>query len=345
MKQIIIILSLIINSTPLFSQLQKGGKKCYEGNSKNGQKYTEWQCGKTPGVVDCNGKIDFDERSKTFTSSAGGKPYTGQCETCYENGMRERFITFQNGKEVGTDTTKYMSGCPMVIRTHIEGFENGTWTYFYDSTNIVAWEMNYLVGQKHGKFVYFNRAGDTTLFENYSHDQLQGTKRIFFSNGKIKRAMNYTKGNFDGNFTSYNKDGKIIEKLSFKNGKKDGMLTYYYDDGTLLKTEYWLNDVKNGPFTSYYYQGFVQTLENYKKGVKDGWFEEYYPNRKLKIRSLYKKGVLIEEHEFNEKGKEIRTFPEVQKEETKSEDDEIELEENKDKKKKKEKKKKEEEVK
>lgn len=336
---------LILISLPIFSQLQKGGKKCYEGHLKNGQKYIEWQCGKTPGVVDCNAKIEFDERSKTFVSASGGKPYTGQCETCYENGMRERFITFINGKENGTDTTKYMSGCPMVVRTHIEGFENGKWTYFYDSTNITAWEMNYLVGQKHGKFVYFNPKGDTTLLENYAYDQLHGDKRIFFTNGKVKRSIHYTKGNIDGNFTSYNKEGKITEKLTYKNGKKDGMLTYYYDDGTLLKTEYWLNDVKNGPFTTYYYQGFVQTLENYKKGIKDGWFEEYHPNRKLKIRSLYKKGILLEEHEFNEKGKEIRTFPEVQKEESKSEDDEIQLEEDKSKKKKKDKKKKGEEIK
>ncbi len=344
MKLLTTLLFLFV-SYLFYGQIEKREKKCYEGSIKNGQKYIEWQCGKTPGVVDCNAKIEFDERSKTFVSASGGKPYTGKCETCYENGMRERFITFLNGKENGTDTTKYISGCPMVVRTHVEGFENGKWTYYYDSTNITAWEMNYLVGQKHGKFVYFNPIGDSTLFENYAYDQLNGEKRIFYSTGKIKRSIHYTKGNMDGSFISYNKEGKITEKLTYKNGKKDGMLSYYYDDGTLLKTEYWLNDIKNGPFTSYYYQGFVQTLENYKKGIKDGWFEEYFPNRKLRIRSLYKKGTLLEEHEFNEKGKEIRTFPEVKKEETKSEDDEIELEEEKPKRKKKQKKDKEEEAK
>ncbi len=332
--KIIITLLLLSFINFFFCQLDNSGKKkCYEGNLKNGQKYIEWQCGKTPGVVDCNVKIDFDERSKTYISASGGKPYTGKCETCYENGMRERFITFLNGKENGTDTTKYISGCPMVIRTHIEGFENGKWMYFYDSTNIVAWEMNYLVGQKHGKFAYFNSIGDTTLLENYAYDQLHGYKRIFYSNGKVKRSIHYTKGIIDGPFISYNKDGKMTEKLSYKVGKKDGLLTYYYDDGTLLKTENWLNDVKHGPFKTFYYQGFLQTLENYKKGIKDGWFEEYFPNKKLRVRSLFKKGVLIEEHEFNEKGKEIRTFPEVEKVETQAEDDEIQLEEDNSKKK------------
>ena len=42
-------------------QIEKGGKKCYEGNLKSGQKYIEWQCGKTPGVVDCNAKIEFEK--------------------------------------------------------------------------------------------------------------------------------------------------------------------------------------------------------------------------------------------------------------------------------------------
>jgi hypothetical protein len=37
---------------------------------------------------------------------------------------------------------------------------------------------------------------------------------------------------------------------------------------------------------------------------------------RLKLKSIYKKGEIIEEHEFNEKGKEIRTFPEIIKEET-----------------------------
>ena len=41
----------------------------------------------------------------------------------------------------------------------------------------------------------------------------------------------------------------------------------------------------------------------------------------MKLRSLYKKGILIEEHEFNEKGKEIRTFPEVVKEKETEDDD------------------------
>lgn len=321
----------------IYSQLSRIEKtKCYEIGNKQ-RKYTEWECGKTPGIVDCNDKIDFDERSKTFLSMSGGKPYTGMCETCFENGIRERKITFINGKEHGIDTTKYISGCPMVIRNHINGFENGTWTYFYDSTTTLAWEMNYLLGQKHGKHVYFNKLGDTTLLENYKNDQFQGVKRTFYKGGKIHKHVIYSNGIINGPFYSYNKDGKTLEKLNYKMGKKDGVFTYYYDDGALMKTENWTNDIKNGTFTTYYYQGFIMSIENYKKGIKEGWFEEYHTNKRMKIRSLYKKGKLIEEHEFNEKGKEIRTYPEIIKEKE-NEDDDIDQELEKDPKKKKKKK-------
>lgn len=312
----------LINSF-LFGQIQKIEKtKCYELGNRQ-RKYTEWECGKTPGIVNCNEKIDFDERTKTFLSMSGGKPFTGMCETCFENGIRERKITFINGKEHGIDTTKYISGCPMVVRNHINGLENGSWTYYYDSTTNLAWEMNFLLGQKHGKHVYYSNQGDTTLYENYKNDILNGVKRTFYKNGKIHNHINYSNGIINGVFISYSKEGKLLEKLNYKMGKKDGLLSYFYDDGILLKTENWSNDIKNGAFTTYYHQGFVQTLENYKKGIKEGWFEEYYNNKRMKIRSLYKKGVLIEEHEFNEKGKEIRTFPEVIKEKE-SEDDDIE---------------------
>jgi antitoxin component YwqK of YwqJK toxin-antitoxin module len=336
----IILLFFLILSLKVFSQIKQPQKsKCYEKNEASAR-YTSWECGKSPGIVDCNNKIEYDDRNKIFLSSSGGKPYTGMCETCFEIGIRERKITFLNGKEHGTDTTKYFSGCPMVIRNHIEGFENGAWTYYYDSTNILAWEMNYLVGQKHGKHIYFTKDGDTTLFEKYKNDKLHGSKRAYYKNGKIHRITTYENGIMNGPLISYNKEGKMLEKLNYKLGKKDGLLTYYYDDGILLKTESWSNDIKNGAFTTYFYQGFVQSLENYKKGIKEGWFEEYFPNKRMKIRSLYKKGVLIEEHEFNEKGKEIRTFPEVIKEKE-TEDDDIEQELDNGKKKKKKKKEKE----
>jgi antitoxin component YwqK of YwqJK toxin-antitoxin module len=284
--------------------------------TKEQLRYVEWECGKELGVVDCNSELSYDEASNTvfklnkdFTNVAGGnKPFNGTCESCHMNGRIQRRVTFLEGKENGTDTTFYESGCPQVIRALVKGVENGTWYYHYDSTEYIAWEMNYYMGQKHGKQIYFKKNGDTTKWENYQDGILHGWKRTYYHSGSLKREVHYNRGVFDGPFRVYNLERVVIEELNYKQGKKDQECNYYYDDGTLLKTESWDMGVKNGEFKTFYYQGHIQKTENYKKGKKEGWFEEFYPDQSAKTRKLYKKDELIEEHRYDEHGRETYSF-------------------------------------
>lgn len=283
-----------------------------KSEARKGQRFTEWECGKLAGVVDCNEKLEMDPDSKLVITSSGKKPFTGTCETCHMNGILERRVRFVNGRQDGVDTTTYPSGCPMVIRSHVQGVENGRWIYFYDSLGTVAWEMNYSMGEKNGTQVYYSRKpkasiGDTTKLETYTNGVLNGPK-ITYAKGKRTKKANYVNGLLDGPFLVYGTDGQIIEELNYKQGKRNGVFKYYYDDGKLLRTENWTMDVKNGEFKTFYYQGFIQTSENYRKGVKEGWFEEFFPDQKPKRRALYKKDVLIEEHVFDEQGRETYTF-------------------------------------
>jgi antitoxin component YwqK of YwqJK toxin-antitoxin module len=314
-------LTLLIPFACAFGQIeqpQSGMKKCNgKLTARKGQRFTDWECGKVPGVIDCNQGLELDEGSNTVFRKAEGteflqdanKPFSGQCETCHPNGILERRVSFVSGKENGTDTTYYPTGCPMVVRTHIQGEENGQWTYYHDTiVSIQAWEMNFFAGEKHGKQIFFNIKGDTTLWENYNHGLLDGKKYKYYPGSKIKEEISYKKGLMDGEFLYYNTEGKMLEKLNYKEGKKNGECTYFYSDGKLLKTEFWLMDVKNGEFKTFYYQGHIQTLETYKKGIKEGAWEEYFPNQKPKRIAVYKKDVLIEEHTYDEFGNELTTF-------------------------------------
>lgn len=393
-------------------------KKCYEKDSTRNKRFVDWQCGKIAGVIDCNEKLEYDEGSKVLFSASSGKPFTGRCETCHQNGVLEHRITFVEGKENGPDTTYYPSGCIMVVRNHVIGKENGLWTYYNDSTQSIAWEMNYLNGEKHGPQVFISPKGDTTLYENYKNGVLNGIKKTYYKKTKaeiaanpekslLEKEVNYVNGLFQGAFTVYNREGKKLQTVNYKAGKKDGISTYYYDDGVLLRTENWSLDAKNGEFKTFYYQQTLQSLENYKKNsknvkeqkmdaevyecknqetansvfqmlqegmtskqitdklnrglevsvrlivnqfdaaqtpylidrniqkgvnkpyqhegkdyvvklngmttvipveLKDGWFEERFPDQKLKRRALYKNNVLIEDHVYNEQGKETYTF-------------------------------------
>jgi antitoxin component YwqK of YwqJK toxin-antitoxin module len=269
MKNLITFLFLILISSS-FSQI--GGKpvreKCNDKQTaREGQRFADWDCGKATNVVDCNEKLELDENTNTIFSRGTGAPFTGTCETCHTNGILERKVSFIAGKENGTDTSYYQTGCPMVIRTHIQGAENGQWTFFHDTIySVVAWEMNFFAGEKHGKHVYFTKKGDTTLLEHYKNGLLDGIKKKYYPESKIKTEINYKKGLMDGQYINYNYDGVVIEKLNYKEGKKDGECTYFYTNGKLLQTENWDMDVKVGEQKTFYLQGHIQTLETWAKG-------------------------------------------------------------------------------
>ncbi len=245
---------------------------CYKKlDDRRKNRFAEWECGKIAGVVDCNEKLEMDPNTGIVITSGNKKPYSGQCETCHMNGVLERRVTFVNGKTEGVDTTYYKNGCIMAIRSHVQGVENGKWSYFADSCQIPIWEKNYSVGQLNGPQLTYSvrkSAGkwkvDTVRFENYINGVLNG-KKFSYTNGKRTKEVNYVNGLLDGPFLLYNSEGTIIEESNYKQGKKHGIFKYFYDDGVLLKTEVWDMGSKNGEFKTFFYEGEIQSIENYKK--------------------------------------------------------------------------------
>lgn len=300
---------LILLPAFVYAQLpERNDEKCYDKARRVNVRINGIECGKVAGIVDCNEKLTFDENTNLILSGNDGSPFSGTCETCFSHGLLERRITFVNGREEGSDTTYFRSGCRQVVRNHLGGEEHGQWMLYYDSLDQLAWEINYLVGDKHGKSIFFTKDGDTTLWENYSKGLLNGTKWVYYPESIIKKEINYLAGRLNGSYKYWSDDSTLLENLNFKNGQKDGVLKYYFNDGTLLKVENWDEGVKNGEFKTFYYQGHVQTQENYKKGLKEGEFLEYFPSQTMKRRHVYKKDVLLEDHVYNENGEETYSF-------------------------------------
>jgi antitoxin component YwqK of YwqJK toxin-antitoxin module len=314
-------------------------KDCTEKSvlRKKNVKYAEWECGKRAGMVDCNEKLTFNEDNNTFLAGIDATPFNGKCETCHNNGLLERTVSFVNGKEDGIDTTTYQSGCVQVVRAHVLGERNGQWVYYYDTTAQMAWEMNYSMNKQHGKSIFFTKKGDTTLWENYNNGLLHGLQKTYhpYQHSKIQKEVNYTNGFLDGSYKAYNVKGVVIQDLNYKMGKKDGEFKYFYDDGTVLRTEHWKMDVKEGEFKTFYYEGFVQDHETYKKGKKEGLAEEFYADQKLKHKTIFKKGVIIEEYKYDEHGRETYAFGAPVGKDGEREDDEVMSGQSKTKKKKK----------
>lgn len=238
---------------------------CYKkGEKRSRMRYAEWDCGKLAGVVDCNEKLEMSLDGKMVLTKSTKQPFSGTCETCHRNGILERRVNFVSGLTNGIDTTTYESGCLMVIRSHVQGVENGEWIYFNDSTGVPAWKKTYVMGELHGPQITYSLRGDTAKYETYVHGILHGQK-ISYYKGQRSKVASYKNGLLEGPFLVYNKQGKIIEELSYTEGKKNGVQRYYYDDGTLLRTENWDMDARSGEFKTLYYDQSLQTIEIYRK--------------------------------------------------------------------------------
>jgi antitoxin component YwqK of YwqJK toxin-antitoxin module len=339
---------MIITSTLFFAQINsiKRGP-CFEKSAERlGKKYVEWECKDGDGILDCNESLESDPGSNLVLTRDSGNAYTGDCETCHINGLRQRLVHFTKGKVDGIDITYYQSGCPQVVRNHIEGVENGEWTFYNDTSGLVAWHINYKNGEKHGQSIFFRQykvgmdkfkieidnvdrfieyavyENDTVKIENYANGLLDGLKMDFYSDSKVKTEINYKAGLFDGAYLEYDSEGNVLQERFYIEGKKEGDWKYYYNDGSLLKTETWKADVKDAVFKNFYIQGHIQSLETYKNGMKHGEFMERFPDDKIKRQAEYKKDVLIEDHVFDKYGNEIETFG-ADKPNKNAEDDEV----------------------
>ena len=263
-----LLLLTLLFPVSLFAQdfLQTQEKEpCYKkGEQRSRMRYAEWDCGKLAGVVDCNEKLEMSGDGKLVITKGTKEPFSGTCETCHRNGLLERRVNFVSGLANGVDTTTYESGCIMVIRSHVQGVENGEWTYFNDSTGVPIWKKTYVLGELHGPQITYSLRGDTAKYENYVHGIIEGQK-ISYYKGQRSKVATYKNGLLEGSFLVYNKEGKIIEELNYHEGKKNGVQRYYYDDGVLLRTENWDMDSKNGEFKTLFYDQSLQSIEIYKK--------------------------------------------------------------------------------
>lgn len=330
---LIVASSYALNAQITFSELNSRRGPCFlKSVERIGQRFVDWECDDFDQIVDCNENLESDPGTN-IVYTLTGQPFTGSCETCHMNGLRQHLIHFENGRVTGTDTSYYESGCPQVVRTHIEGAENGKWVFFNDTSGLVAWEINFFNGEKHGKSVYFKQhqvgtdrvrveingveeviqygvyENDTVRVEHHNNGILEGPRvEYFFPGSKVRRIANYKQGLLDGAFIEYNIEGSLLQELHYVLGQKDGEWKYYYDNGSLLKTESWRKDVKDGEFKTFYIQGTIQSIENYRRGEKHGEFIERFPDDKIKREAIYRRGELIEEHVYDKYGNEISTF-------------------------------------
>lgn len=292
MKYFVILLILLINHL-LISQ-----EPCYKKKPICDLKKTK----------NCNELVAYDEYSNTyFSRKLQTEVYNGSCVSCYRNGIVENQIKIVNGKQDSVGVSYFQSGCPQSKMTFVLGIMDGPTLFFFDSTGRKEIEQNFKMGKKEGKFISFqnNEENDTIKIETYKYDKLDGMKKEFFENGKVKRFVYYKNGLPDGSHKQFNIDGKLIVDIEFKEGKNHGAWTYYFDDGKVANVQNWNRGIKNGEFKTMDNKGLILKQAFYKKGIPEGKHIENYEDGNPKHVTQYLKGEIIEEYSFDNYG--VRT--------------------------------------
>lgn len=280
-------------------------------------------------VLDCAEKLYVEprmigERSMDVVfHQKSGKPYTGTCKLCHNNGNLWMYLEYMNGFSVGIDTIYHENGNINLIRSHDTqglGMEDGTWKMF-DENGTIMWEKSYVMGAEDGESRYYFPDTSIWKIEHWKVGKLDGVKQEYYPNSpnhQMKKEVNYKDGKFHGKYITYFEDGKVESEQQYKMGKKDGLSRYYYPSGDLFYQESHSNGCRDGETKRFYFrktqkeEGVIGdnrkwTVENYKGDKRHGIFEEYYDDDKnnLKYKATYKNGKLEEEQYFNEFGEPI----------------------------------------
>lgn len=122
----------------------------------------------------------------------------------------------------------------------LNGQKTGLWATYYPSNKLQSL-TNYYQGVKHGLCLEYNEAEVMVAKWNYLNGNLEGLQKKY-ENYLLKEEQSYKNGQLNGPRKMYYTNGKVKEDGNFVNGKRDGATKWYNEQGELtIEYEY-----KNG---------------------------------------------------------------------------------------------------
>ncbi len=154
---------------------------------------------------------------------------------------------FNNGIETGLFTYYANTDKKTIMATRNFDRKNNAYTIFYDDLGNKVSEGNLKNKLRTGVWEFYHKNAKTIMStENYVEDKLEGTKEVFYTNGKLAEAVNYKNNLKEGVSKKYSEDGKLLEEAHFKNGIAQGPYIIYDKNGQMVIKGNYKNDKKNG---------------------------------------------------------------------------------------------------
>lgn len=171
----------------------------------------------------------------------------------YQNNRIRYEGQFENGKEVGVFKfySANTSEFPIVTKSYSETSDEVHVQYFTEKG--VPESEGLMVGKERiGKWVYYHPNGKSIMIEeHFENNQLSGSYKLFYPNGKPTKEANYKNGLLHGNSKKYSQNGVLIEDLNYVNGVLNGPAAFYELNGNLKQKGIYEDDLKVGIWQFY----------------------------------------------------------------------------------------------
>ncbi|MCE2773562.1 MAG: tetratricopeptide repeat protein [Bacteroidetes bacterium] len=269
-----------------YKEFDHNNKLITEGEYRNGDEFGKWKYYYNDGSLRMEGVFGSGGKKEGLWRELYRNGTVAE-ETNYKAGNLEGVqITYtKNGKKVSE--RKYKADALVAVTFWNEaGKELGkfdivgrtTVTEYYENGNRAA-EGDYVNGKKSGEWnTYHPVSGWRTTKEEYYQGELDGTRKEYFPNGKVRSQLN------------------------FKNGSRRGLLKAFYSNG-ILETEGWLiGDEREGNWYSYNERG-IMTSHNYYVEDEEVGYQVGFDHRGRKREEVeVKQGMVWSRTEFDTTG-------------------------------------------
>jgi antitoxin component YwqK of YwqJK toxin-antitoxin module len=209
--------------------------------------------------------------------------------------------------------------------------------YVLSTTYITKYDIDYVNGKLHGKYIKYHRNGQIQTYLNYVDGKIIGKTYSYYEDGSIETECIYIDGKIEGEYISYCRNyyniivgisnyvnGKLNGKsreyiyssskdtntltsdCDYVNGKRNGVKNIY-KDGKLYRTITYKDNKKNGLSTymgkTKYGNGYyIQIEKTYKDGYRNGINKYYNDLGQITMTKTYKNGGCYNESYYYSTG-------------------------------------------
>jgi len=126
----------------------------------------------------------------------------------HDNGQLAKTVTFKNGQADGSWEVRRADGTLESKKGYKNNLRDGQWVLYYDD-------------------------GKTPKIEqNYVDSKLQGPRKTYYANGKLRQESEFKDGVINGDVSEYNEAGVKVAQATFVDGKLNGKLIRWGTDGS-----------------------------------------------------------------------------------------------------------------